>query len=387
MSAPLHLRSFSLACVALALGCAMDLPEQGLIVSTRVLAIKTSVTMPLIPDPADAETPKAQALPFEKVSIEPFLVGPEGLVDPDSIDPVWIACELTLGQGLFACIQAAMPIALDEIPECVVPSFDDLGGLGSLGMEGGLPESISPCIIGRTGVPEYTVPLSANVFIGGAVEITMIAGSPTGTSTDDCALQLLRGDYELPNDCIYAVQRLNIGPIEQLIALAAMFGVPLEGFEVPAPEDIPASDRNPRISEVRVNLQDPEGEPIGESTPIELGGVFEVPLGQVLRVDVVSPAEDLQVFRVPINNGESYEDRSETYAGSWFRTWGTFLSNSSDDPESYNEWTFQPGDQDPEDEIAPPEDRALLYYVVRDGRQGVNWFWFEVQTTDPEPTP
>ncbi len=373
-------RLVPLACVALSLGCAMDLPEPGLIISTRVLAIKTTVATPLVPDPADADTPKAQALPFETVTIEPFVVGPEGPIEPDSIDPVWIACELTAGQGLFACIQAAMPLTLDELPECAVPSFTDLDGTS-------LPEPVSPCLIGRTGIPEYTVPLSANVFIGGAIELTMIAGSPTGTSTDECARQLLRADYELPNDCIYAVQRLSVGPIEQLLALAAMFGVPLEGFEVPDPEDIPESDRNPRITEVRVNLQDPEGEPVGESTPIAIGDVVEVPLGVVLRVDVVSPTEDLQVFPIAINNGESFEDRPEAYSGSWFRTWGTLLSGSSDDPESYNEWTFLPGLQDPKDEPAPANERAFLYYVVRDGRQGLNWFWFEVATVEPEPAP
>ncbi|MFV8752190.1 hypothetical protein ACNOYE_16705 [Nannocystaceae bacterium ST9] len=371
-----HVRLVTLAGMLVAaagLGCAMDLPEPGLIIDTRVLAIKTSVTGPLIPDPADAETPKAQALPFETVTIEPFVVGPEGPIDPDSIDPVWIACELSVGQGLFACIQAAMPLSLDELPECEIPSFEDIDGTT-------LPEPVSPCLIGRTGIPEYTVPLSANVFIGGAIELTMIAGSPIGTSTDECAKQLLRGDYELPNDCIYAVQRLSVGPIEQLLALAATFGVPLEGFEVPDPEDIPESDRNPRITEVRVNLQDEEGMPIGESTPITIGEQVEVPLEGVLRIDVVSPEEDLQVFQVAVNNGESYEDRPEAYSGSWYRTWGTLLSGSSDDPASYNEWNFLPGAQDPKDEPAPPEDRALLYYVVRDGRQGVNWFWFEAVT-------
>lgn len=371
-----------LACVVLtsALGCATDLPEQGLIISTRVLAIKTTVTAPLLPDPADADTPKAQALPFETVTIEPFVVGPEGPIEPDSLDPVWIACELGAGQGLFACIQEAMPLTLDELPECVAPSFADLDG-------GALPDSVSPCMIGRAGIPEYTVPLSANVFIGGAIELTMIAGSPTGTSTDDCARELLAGEYELPNDCIYAVQRLSIGPLEQLLALAAMFGVPLEGFEVPDPEDIPAADRHPRITEVRVNLQDPEGEPLGESTPIAMGELIEIPLASTLRIDVVSPAEDLQVFPVGINNGESYEDRDEAYSGSWYRTWGTLLAGGSDDPESYNEWTFMPGAQDPDDEPAPPNERAILYYVVRDGRQGVSWFWFEVATTPPEPAP
>lgn len=369
-----------LAALASTLGCAMDLPEPGLIISTRVLAIKTTVTQPLIPDEADAETPKAEALPFETVTIEPFIVGPLGPIEPDTIDPVWIACELGAGQGLFACIQDAMPVGLDEIPDCVPPDITQLTSLDAL------PESVSPCVIGRTGTPEYVVPISTNVFIGGAIELTMIAGDPAGTSTDECARQLLGGDYQLPNDCVYAVQRLDVGPLEQLLVLADMFGVPLPGFEVPDPEDIPEPDRHPRISEVRVSLVGADGEPIDEGTPIAMGDVVEVPLAAVLRVDVVSPEEDLQVYPIAVNNGESYEERDEAYSGSWFRTWGTLLAGSSDDPASYNEWAFAPGAQDPEDEPAPPDERARLYYVVRDGRQGVNWFWFEVATTDPVVT-
>lgn len=371
----------SLVCLALALpllgACATDLPDPRLIINTRILAIRTAVTGPLLPDPADAETPKAQALPFETVTIEPFLVGPTGPLEPDFIDPVWIACELQAGQGLFACLQEAMPLRLDELPACEAPSFDQLGGES-------LPEPPSPCLIGRTGVPQYVVPISANVLIGGAIELTMIGGSPVGTSTDECAEQLLSGDHELPNDCIYAVQRLSVGPIEQLFVLAEMFGVELEGFEAPDPDTIPDPDRNPRISEVRVGLVDEEGEPTTDSTPIELGDVVQVPLGSTLRIDVVSPEEDLQVFQVPVNNGESFEDRDEAYSGDWFRTWGELLAGNSDDPESYNHWIFVPGEQDESD--TPPEGRAFMYYVVRDSRQGVSWWWFEVESTPPLET-
>jgi hypothetical protein len=42
-----------------------------------------------------------------------------------------------------------------------------------------------------------------------------------------------------------------------------------------------------------------------------------------------------------------------------------------------------PGEQDETE--TPPDDIARMYYVVRDGRQGVNWFWFELETTLPEP--
>jgi hypothetical protein len=360
-------------------GCAMDLPDERLIISYRTLAIRTAVTTSLLPNAElDADRPKAQALPFETVELTPFIVNQDGNVDPDSLDVVWLACELTPGQGLFGCVSAAFPIALAEIPDCEVPDINQLSG-------GDLPEMVSPCVIAREGSPEYVVPLSANIFVGGAIELTMIAGVPGGTSTDECAKQLLADEYDLPDDCLYAVQRLSVGPVELLVQLAADFGVEIPGIELPDPEDLPEPDRNPRITEIRVGVIDEEGMQVGDAFVVPSGGVFSAPLGSTLQVEVDSPEEDLQTFLIPVNNGESYEERSEAYQGDWYRTWGDFLSGSSDDPMSYNQWMLVQGEQD-ETEI-PLNNRARLYYVVRDGRQGVNWFWIEVEVTEPESMP
>ena len=364
--------------VVLLAGCAIDLPDPRLIISNRVLAIRTAVTGPLLPeDPDLADRPKAEALPFETVTLEPFIVDAEGPLDPDSLDLVWIACDLLPGQGLFACLQDAMPLSLDDLPACEAPDFNAL-----LGGSGELPENVSPCLIAREGTPEYVVPLSANVFISGSIELTMIGGVPDGTDTDTCARELLSGEYDLPNDCLYAVQRLEVGPIEQLLVLADMFGAPIPGFEVPAPEDVPEPDRNPRISEVRVGLVDDEGKQVGDAQVIAAGDLVQAPLGATVQIEVDSPEEDLQTYRIPVNNGESYDERQETYAGDWFLTWGRLLAGTNDDPMSYNQWFLEQGDQD-EDE-RPTDDRARMYYVVRDGRQGVNWFWFELEVVDSE---
>ena len=365
-----------LACSLLG-ACAMDLPDARVIISTRVLAIQTAVTGPLVPDPElDVDRPKAQALPFETVELRPFVVNEDGLVDPDSLDILWLACELTPAQGLFSCIQSAFPTTVADIPDCIPPDFMDLAG-------DELPEPANPCVIAREGTPEYVVPLSANVFIGGSVELTMISGVPGGTDTDTCAAEILAGEFDLPDDCLYSVQRLNVGPIELLAKLAADFGLELPGFEVPADEDIPEPDRNPRISEIRVGIISEAGEQIGDAVIIQPGGTFTAPRESILQVEVDSPEEDLQTFLIPVNNGESYEERSESYQGEWYRTWGQLLSGTSDDPSSYNQWTLSQGDQDETE--APPDDKARIYYAVRDGRQGVNWFWFEVEVTEPEP--
>lgn len=364
--------------VAMTTGCAMELPDPRLIIKHRVLAIRTEVTGTLLPeDPELADRPKAEALPFETVTLDPFIVNADGPVDPESLDLVWIACQLTPGQGLFACLQDAMPLKLEDIPACESPGFADI----DFSDFENLPEVASPCVIGREGRPEYDVPISASVFISGSIELTMIGGVPDGTDTDTCARELLSGEFDLPNDCLFAVQRLNVGPLEQLALLAEMFGAEIPGLEAPDPEDVPEADRHPRISEIRVGSVNDDGEQVGNAQTIVSGDTVSFPLGATLQVEVDSPEEDLQTFLIPVNNGESFEERSEGYAGDWFLTWGLLLAGTSDDPSSYNQWTLEQGSQD-EDE-RPPNDRARMYYVVRDGRQGVNWFWFEVEVTDP----
>lgn len=372
-----RLRPLALVVPLLAAACAQDLPDERLIIAHRTLAIRTEVTTPIVQDPElDADRPKAQALPFETVEITPFIVNQDGAVDPESLDIVWLACELTPGQGLFACISDSFPTTLADIPDCEVPDIGQLGGTE-------LPEMESPCLIGREGSPQYVVPLSANVFVGGAIELTMIAGVPGGTSTDVCAAELLSDEHDLPNDCLYAVQRLTLGPVELLAKLAADFGAEIPGVEVP--DELPEPDRNPRITEVRVGVIDETGKQVGDALIVPAGGMFSAPLGSTVQVEIDSPEEDLQTFLIPVNNGESYEERAEAYQGDWYRTWGEFLSGTSDDPKSYNQWTLVQGEQDETE--TPPDNRARLYYAVRDGRQGVNWYWFEVEVTEPETSP
>ncbi len=102
-------------------------------------------------------------------------------------------------------------------------------------------------------------------------------------------------------------------------------------------------------------------------------------LGETIRIDVESPEEDLQEYAIPVNNGQSYELRKESYDGSWFITWGDLLSGSSNAPNSYNEWAIRRGEQDDIESETPPDNRASLFYVVRDGRQGSAIWWFNIE--------
>ncbi|MGB1274207.1 MAG: hypothetical protein ACPG77_00545 [Nannocystaceae bacterium] len=363
----------------IASGCGMDLPAEERIASTRILAIRSEVTVaaPTLPDNPELG-PRTEALPFEQVQITPFVVDDSDVVDPDTIAPIWIACELGPGQGLFGCIKAAFPTTVSELPACPVPSFLDLDIEG-----GGFPDYPSPCVLAEdTGVLNMTIPLTASALLGGDLEITMIGqGSSDGPTSKSCADTLLSGDTSLPGTCLHSVQRLSIGPREQFLALAANFGldVPPEFGEVPDPEDIPDGDRNPRINSFSVTVIHPD-DSREELGPIEAGGTVSVGPDDTLDIRVDAPEGDLQTYQVPINGGaDGYEDRQETYRGAWFRSWGELLSNSSNDHMSRNEWKMVRGDQDEDD--LPPGNRATLYHVLRDSRQGVTWWWIHAEVT------
>lgn len=348
-----------------AAACAEPLPSVQLVIGPRVLAIKTEVTTPLpfIEEEADAAT-RSQAMPFEGVTITPFLVGPQGPYAADELSPAWIACEMSPGQGLFGCIQDSFPIELDAIPACPVVNLE------TIELEDP-PPTVSPCLISREFAPEFTVPFSQNLFVGGDIELMMIAGPPSGTSTEDCAEPILAGESQLPNDCLYAVQRLSLGPVEAMIALLAEFGVEIDGLDPIDPEDIPDADRNPRITKIESVITNPKGE-TGTTNEVNSGDTISVRLGDTLRIITTSPEGDLQTFPIEVNNGESFQEDQERYFGAWFVTWGELLSGYSDDPESFNDLTLIAGEQD-EDET-PPNDEGHIFYVLTDNRQGVA-FW------------
>lgn len=380
------LRTAIFAGLAFGTACGGELPISERIATTRVLAVRSQViASPLMPDGPEL-APRCEALPFETVRLTPWVVTPEGplgLDNQENFDPLWIACNLTPGRGLFACIKDAFPTSLADIPACPEPSLTDLAG----GFDA-LPEMRGPCILPDDGSPDgeqdFTVPLAGNLLLGGDIEVTMISRSPGSPTTTECAAPFLADESELPNDCLYAVQRVSVGPTERLLALAGMFGVelPPELGEPPDPEDIPDSDRNPRIQDFRVLLIHPDAddEDLG---PQPRGAVIQAAPGDTLKILTNAPETDLQEYLVPINGGaDGSEPRTETYDGSWFRTWGTLLANSSDDPMSMDDWTMKRGSQD-ETETAP-DGRATLYYVLRDGRQGVDWWWISVEVAAPE---
>ncbi|MEM7151521.1 MAG: hypothetical protein AAF799_01720 [Myxococcota bacterium] len=364
--------------------CAMDLPISERIINERPLAMRVEVVDPFA-DP-DAAV-RAEALPVESIRAIPFIVDASEVLSPERIEnelePVWLACPLQPLQGIFACLSAQLPLTLDEIVECPPVDFAAL--------ESDEPPSMpAPCLVtgGTPAEPSMQVPIDFNFFLGGDIELTMIAHRPDAGDTTQCANDLL-GQRELSPECMYAVQRASIGPDTAILRLAAENGLADEELlgTIPSEDEVPDADRHPRIQTFRVVITDEvdvtreDLERVlseGESIEVARGDTVAVRAGQTLVIETTAPEEDLQTYLIPTDD-DAYEERDEDYSGDWYRTWGTLLSTSSDDPVSFNTWTMVPGEQDDSLTELPPEGFATLYYVLADSRQGVDWWWFNVQ--------
>ncbi|MCX4241469.1 hypothetical protein [Paraliomyxa miuraensis] len=380
----------ALSLVGVGSACAIDLPISERIASVRPLAMRVEA-IDFVPDPD--RPPRSEALPVESIRAIPFIVDDQGPLTPERIEaelePIWLACPMQPIQGLFACLSGQLPLALDEIEDCPPVDFSALDP--SLGTE--LPAMPAPCRI-PVGVgastpaePSMQVPLDFNFFLGGDLELTMIGHRTDGVSTERCAEALL-GEQPVPFECLVAVQRASIGPDAEILRLAADAGLPIDQLgSLPPDDQIPEADRNTQVTGFRVVVSD---EPVGrddllrvleeQGTEVAAGDTLMARAGQTLVIETTSPEDDLQTYLISAEDG-MYEERQENYRGDWYRTWGTLLSNDSDDPVSYNTWQMIPGEQDDIESDLPPDGRATLYFVQRDDRQGVSWFWFHVMVT------
>lgn len=354
--------------------CGEGLPLAERIASTRPLAMRVEVGSP------DAEPVRAEALPLEPVRIVPFIVDPDGVLTPEriaaEIEPVWIGCALQPIQGLFACLSGALPLRPEEVPACPAPTFDPANPQ--------LPQTPSPCFIASEPVaqPEFLLPLDVAFLLGGDYEVTMVGHVPGSGDTQTCLEQLLGESGSLSRDCIFVAQRVAVGPDGRLLQIAQDFGIPDVSQFGAIPDPIPDPDAHPRITSMTVRVLDRDGNEVSVSLPSrEMPDAVPITasVGQTIAIEAIAPETDLQTYVIPRDMTE-FDEKKETYTGSWYVTWGTLLSPTSDDPLSLNEWTLRRGEQDETD--LPPGGVARLFYVLRDDRQGVDWWTFTVQVAE-----
>ena len=360
-------------------GCGMDLPLEERIAGLRPLAVRVEVDDPTV---ADGDPVRAEALPFETVRLYPFIVDTDGPLDQQRVEselePRWLACNLAPIEGLGSCLANAAPLQPGDVPAC--PQVD-LGAIDPTDPTAELPTFPSPCEItgGTPYQPEFTVPFDPVYLFGGDIEVTMVGHRPDAGDTDRCYEQLLAGGTRADAACLFITQRVAVGPDAVLIDLASQLGLPeIEGLG-DLPDPLPDADTHPRIQSFVVRELDATGNEVAVFQPAR-GEVIQVAAGHQLDMETQAPEGDLQSY--PIQTEDGFTDDDEAYEGAWYTTWGTLLSDSSDDPLSLNSWTLQRGEQDEEGDV-PPGNRATLFYVLRDGRQGVDWWWFHADVAAP----
>jgi hypothetical protein len=375
--------SLVLGALALASGCG-ELPDEHRVEGTRILALRTEVVGTWLPGTDADPRARADALPFETVAFRPYAAAPNGPYAIESVANLWLVCELLPGEGIGGCSRRLAETGvrdLNTVAACTPPSPTLLDDPSQI------PGENPPCVI-STAVgenPLFQVSPSLAHFAGADLEITVFSSSDPAQSPASCASTYLAASTKLNRACIIGQQRLEIGPDETLLALGqslagdgAMASFARQD-SIPSFQEIP-SDRHPRITEMRVLI-----ERIGEiNMPIVVndGDIVDVREGDLLTVEVSSPAEDLQSYVIDGNGPVESRIREEAYEGQWFRTWGDLLSGESDDPESYNRWELLALKDDSELGL----DRlAHLYYVVRDGRQGVAWRTLTVRVAPLTP--
>ncbi len=374
-AAPAAVAALLLGALVTGAGCGMSLPLEERIAGLRPLAMRVEVDDPAAGEDAPV---RAEALPFETVRIVPFIVEPQGPLElqriADELEPRWLACNLAPIEGIGSCLANAAPLQPSEVPACPMIDFSAIDP-----DSGELPTFPSPCeiVTGTLAQPEFTVAFDFSYLIGGDVEVTMVGHRPGSGSSDRCYEQLLAGGTGADESCLFIAQRVAIGPDPVLIDLASQLGIPdIEGVG-DLPDPLPEADTHPRIESFVVRELDPGGTEVAVHQP-RRGEVVQVTAGNQLDLETMAPQGDLQTFPIPTESG--FVDERETYDGLWYVSWGTLLSSSSDDPLSLNSWTLERGEQDDEGDV-PPGGRATLFYVLRDGRQGVTWWWFHVEVS------
>ncbi len=202
----------------------------------------------------------------------------------------------------------------------------------------------------------------------------MIGSSDPGVTTDTCVGALLNSTDAPPDPCLFATQRVAVGPDSTLRALAADFGAPADGPPAPDPPEDP--NRNPALEQVQVRII--EDGVANAPIPVLTGDVIPVPAtGAALEITADLDAESEQDYLIErtLDGTPTYQTEREDLTGDWASDWGYIEYGDSQGLSHVNIWTLTPAK---EQDLRGPGDRAHLFLVLRDNRSGTAWFDFAV---------
>lgn len=306
----------------------------------------------------------ASLMPGDRLRATPFLVGPEGPIDPSEVRPAWFYCRSTRCFG--------------DLSATPGPRACEVEAVGST----------TTCAIGRAGAVELELGelrSLIDLFLDPPA-LLMVAGTPGGTDTAECVARLRGLDErgETLQQCILLMEPLPLGPLWRLMVLAGFAGLP---------DALPLDTVTPEVQAAEPALY-PVVLPF-ELTIVGVDGTSRqriavdgatVPVARGERVEIFAPVDvfDAQIYYQALVGGTTIEFQAgyESFSSTWLFTADVAPSYAGEGEDSEGlggPLTGTPVQQVwfsiPED--APPT--IYGYYLLGDGRSQV-WAWlrFEV---------
>lgn len=352
-------------------GCLPEGAPPWLVDHAIVASIRYDV---VVPGPYSPNSPRedrsvASLMPGDRLRATPFLVGPDGPIDADRVEPAWFYCRSTRCFG---------DVSSPEPPRaCAVEAV-------------GSPET---CALGTAGAPELKLgelTSLVDLFLDPPA-LFMISGTPGGERTDECVARLrdLDGRGETLRRCVLIVDPLPLGPLWRLMVLAGFAGLPdalpLDGIT----PDVQAAEPAvyPAVLPFELTITGVDG--VARERIAVSGASVSVARGE--QVEIYAPVDvfDAQLYyQALVGSGVDvvFQAGFESFTSSWLFTADVGPNYSGPDAGPDAE-----GGADPPTGatavqqvwFAIPEDAPKTihgYYLLGDGRSEV-WAWlrFEVE--------
>ena len=297
---------------------------------------------PIVPGPRTYR----DALPLDRLSLEPVIVDESGRVAVENLEGAWFLCS-GVGNCLLRSRLGARPTCEDEQVQPEESCRFAEGGRAELVM-GNVPDDL----------PED----EASIFdLLSGPTVAFIGSAVDGPGMEACIARF--DGRERLEGCLLMERFLGVGPLGDVADLLESLGYDtgLElGFETLLAQP---RNRNPAVEEFVVRYG-------GERRTVRQGERIEVPRGELITVNVSTTDEDLDSFEVTLEvSGELAIINDELSAEWWF---DRDIDLEDELPGSMNaRWSANGID-----------DQVRAYVALRDSRGGEAWGWLDFEIVD-----
>jgi len=359
--------------LGLVVGAAGCLPEgappwlvdHAIVASIRFDVIEAGPYSPVSPRDDRAI---ASLMPGDRLRATPFLVGPDGPIDPATVEPAWFYCRTTRCYGDLTAAEGPRACAVEAVG------------------------STSSCALGRAGAAELELGelrSLVDLFLDPPA-LLMVSGTPGGTSTGACVQRLRELDErgETLQRCILLMEPLPLGPLWRLMVLAGFAGLPDALPLVAITPEVQAAEPAlyPAVLPFELTITGVDGV-VRERIAID-GASVEVARGEHVEIHAPVDVFDAQIYyQALLGSGSDvvFQAGYESFTSTWLFTADVRPSYAGAVGDSEGDTGGPPTGATAVQQVwfVIPEDAPATihgYYLLGDGRSEA-WAWlrFEVR--------